>query len=109
MIMLHPQLMYNTPMWDDYLQFVRRLPCAICHDDTGCNPHHEVGNKRRGVAFKSHNIRTLPLCPRCHTELHNSGHETFALRYGVTQAEMIVDAVEQAVYQGVLTVNREHC
>ena len=99
--------MYNKPMWDDYLKFVRGLPCAICHDDTGSDPHHEMGNKRRGIAFKSHNIRAFPLCRQHHTELHNMGHSEFELRYGATQASMIVDAVEQAVYQGVITVNPE--
>jgi hypothetical protein len=94
-------------IWDDYLKFVRGLPCAICADDSGSDPHHEVGNKMRGIAFKSHNIRAFPLCRKHHSELHNYGHSGFEEKYGVTQASMIVDVVEQAVYQGVLTIDRE--
>ena len=94
-------------MWDDYLIFVRSLPCAICQDDTGSDPHHQRGSKTGGASFKCHNIRTLPLCRKHHTELHSIGHESFGLRYGVTQAEIIVDTVEQAIYQGVVTLDRE--
>jgi hypothetical protein len=94
-------------MWSAYIKFVRSLPCAICQDDTRTDPHHEVGNGKRGIAFKSHHIRALPLCRTHHSELHDHGYETFELKYGVTQAEMIVDTVEQAIYQGVITLNKE--
>ena len=95
-------------MWDSYLDFVRQLPCAICHDDTTTHPHHEMGNKQRGVAFKSHNIRAFPLCRKHHTELHNMGHQSFEKQHGVTQASMIVDTIEKAIYQGVIELNKEN-
>ena len=94
-------------MWEPYLKFVRQLPCAICQDDTGSDPHHQRGSKTGGASFKCHDIRTAPLCRTHHSELHNHGHETFELKYGVTQAELIVDTIEQAIYQGVITLNKE--
>jgi hypothetical protein len=94
-------------MWDSYLNFIRKLPCAICQDDTRTDPHHQRGSKTGGTSFKCHSIRALPLCRKHHSEVHDHGHETFELKYGVTQAEMIVDAVELAIYQGVITLNKE--
>jgi hypothetical protein len=29
------------------------------------------------------------------------------LKYGITQAEIIVDTIEMAIYQGVITLNKE--
>jgi hypothetical protein len=91
-------------MWEKYLNYVRSLPCAICADDTGANAHHEVGNKRGGIAFRSHHLRTMPLCPACHRELHRDPEE-FEMRYGVTQAELIVDTLERAVYAGIIVLD----
>jgi len=94
-------------MWDIYLKFIRQQPCAICSDDTGSDPHHEVGNKRRGVGFKSHDIRAIPLCRTHHSELHSGGHATFEMKYGVSQCEIIVDTIERAIYQGVIQIAKE--
>ena len=94
-------------MWEAYKKFIRQLPCAICADDTGCDPHHDIGNKGPNCGIKSHDIRTMPLCRVHHSELHDIGPEAFELRYGIRQTACILDCIEKAVYQGVISLNKE--
>jgi len=92
--------------WKPYAQFVRSLPCSNCGDDTGCDQHHEVGNKCRGVGLKSHDIRSCPLCRTCHTALHYVGPDEYERRYGFSQCAAILDTIEQAVLRGVLVLDK---
>lgn len=55
---------------EPYLDFVRKHPCMNCHADGPSDPHH-FGP--RGIATKTSDLRTVPLCRRCHDEFHNSG------------------------------------
>jgi len=93
--------------WKPYAKFVRSLPCSNCGNDTGCDQHHEVGNKCRGVGLKSHDIRSMPLCRNCHSVFHRLGGVMFEKLYGVRQSEKILDTIEQAVLRGVLVLNKE--
>lgn len=56
----------------DYLRFIRRQGCLI--DGASAQAHHlEAG----GIGTKGSDFRTVPLCVRCHHELHKLGKERF--------------------------------
>lgn len=53
-----------------HLDWIRTLPCCICESD-GSDPHHLLSIKdARGMAMKSQDWWTVPLCRRCHDRLH---------------------------------------
>ena len=59
-----------------HLAFVAQLPCVVC----GMMPvvcHHLLrGDPKRGMGRKAGDDYVIPLCPSCHTALHNHGNET---------------------------------
>jgi hypothetical protein len=54
-----------------YLQFVRTLPCSHC-----VNPetvaHHIIGIGMGAMGYKADDTATMPLCVKCHAEVHES-------------------------------------
>lgn len=57
-----------------YLDFVRSLPCCACgavSDET--QAHHIKGRgQMSGVGLKAGDQWAMPMCPRCHAELHSN-------------------------------------
>lgn len=53
----------------DRLVFIRQLPCAACNAPPPSHAHHFIG-KLKGMALKAPDSETLPLCMRCHKNLH---------------------------------------
>lgn len=74
---------------EDYLQFVRSLPCCICNDNTSCEAHHirlgSIENAKRyvGLAEKSSDKWALPLCSHHHHEIHTMSEREFWASYGL--------------------------
>jgi len=59
----------KTPRSDDYLMFVRGLPCYICNTDPPSDPHHVEQGTTKGSDGSC-----IPLCRECHRFLEDNGH-----------------------------------
>jgi hypothetical protein len=65
------------------VQFVKRLPCAVCGVRRSHNSHTENGGKGR----KGDYTTIIPLCRTHHDELDNTnGREAFAEKYAIDLA-----------------------
>jgi hypothetical protein len=74
---------------EDYLDYVRSLPCRIC-DDNPVDPHHtETG----GVGMKGSDFTAIPLCRKHHDEYHSVGKKSFGELHGIIVWEKEVLAV----------------
>src|SRR4030042_6190793 len=64
---------------EEYLAYIRTLPCVVC-GKIPCQAHHlSCGGK----ALKCNDLETAPLCPEHHSELTNNGKKTFIEKYGI--------------------------
>lgn len=59
----------------EYLDWVKKFPCARCGKPGPSDPHHLRGG---GAALKCHDYETIPLCRICHNYLEHAGKQTFA-------------------------------
>ncbi|EHN8756958.1 DUF968 domain-containing protein [Enterobacter asburiae] len=99
-----PQSFMRRPKrlrWEsrDYLNWVKTLPCECCQQQSD-DPHHLIGWGQGGMATKAHDIFSIPLCRKHHTELHND-RLAFERKYG-SQLEMIIRVLDRAYALGVL-------
>lgn len=55
-----------------YADYIRSLPCSVCDDDTTVQQHHaiEIPGILKGLALKTPEAFSIPLCARHHRELH---------------------------------------
>jgi hypothetical protein len=89
----------------NYLRFVRALPCRVC-GDTPSHAHHLIDTSlSRGMGLKVKDIFVIPLCSLHHNTIHDIGTETFEQNYGISQAAECLRTIEQALFEGVLTVS----
>ncbi|WP_140921091.1 DUF968 domain-containing protein [Limnobaculum xujianqingii] len=65
--MLKPKLI----RWEceQYTRWVKTQPCCGC-GATADDPHHVIGHGLGGMGTKVHDLFVLPLCRRCHGEIH---------------------------------------
>ena len=70
---------------------VAKLGCILCHHlgykDTPCEIHHI-----RRYGMKRDNAPVIALCPEHHrgnTGVHGMGKKAFAVRYGVTEEDLL--------------------
>lgn len=74
---------------DKYLNYIRSLPCCICHDNTSTEAAHlrvgsvDDGKRYTGMAEKSSDRWALPLCGRHHREQHAMNELEFWASYGI--------------------------
>lgn len=63
----------NTMRNSTYLQFIRSRPCSFCAWSP-CDPHHSIKRFRpvseAGLGQKGSDYLAIPLCRRCHGNLH---------------------------------------
>lgn len=86
-----------------YLAWVRSLPCANC-GAVGCShAHHRIGHGRLATV-KVSDMEAMPLCGRCHGELHNQGWRAWELG-NRSQHRMIVETLLLALAMGVLALD----
>lgn len=52
-----------------YTRWVKTRPCCGCGERSD-DPHHIIGHGQGGMATKSHDFFTIPLCRKCHDALH---------------------------------------
>ncbi len=74
---------------EDYLAFVRRLPCLACNRSPS-EAHH---TKKAGTGLKGDDTRAVPLCTEHHREHDNLGRETFQKKYGLDFKEAIINCL----------------
>ena len=53
-----------------YLKWIRKQPCNVCFNDSGCDAHHITG-LNAGMGTKNSDLTCISLCRECHTGLHN--------------------------------------
>ncbi|KTH66509.1 hypothetical protein ASV20_22890 [Enterobacter roggenkampii] len=99
-----PQSFMRRPKrlrWEsrEYLNWVKKQPCECCQQQSD-DPHHLIGWGQGGMATKAHDIFSIPLCRKHHTELHND-RLAFERKYG-SQLEMIIRVLDRAYALGVL-------
>jgi hypothetical protein len=63
----------NTMRNPSYLQFIRSRPCSLCGASL-VDPHHSIRRlfpiSDGGIARKGSDYLSIPLCRRCHGDLH---------------------------------------
>ncbi len=99
-----PQTFMKRPKrirWESakYLAWVKTQPCECCGMPSD-DPHHLIGWGQGGMATKAHDIFTIPLCRKHHTELHNDPVK-FERNHGA-QPAMIIRVLDRAYALGVL-------
>lgn len=73
----------TSPIWpchrnDDYLAFVRTLPCAATGDTRNVVAHHvRLGPGGGAIGLKPSDYRCVPLTAYEHQHLHNMGERAF--------------------------------
>lgn len=65
---LHQRAPWRSP---EYLAFVREHPCCVCQREAPSDPHHF--DRDRGVATKTDDTMTVPLCRIDHDAFHRTG------------------------------------
>jgi hypothetical protein len=74
---------------NDYLHYIRGQPCCICGDDVSVEAAHvrsgwvEDDKPVTGMARKSDDRWTLPLCGRHHREQHTMNEREFWASYHI--------------------------
>lgn len=68
---------------DNHLDFIRSLPCVVCHNDIETEAAHlRAGNRRWGKNItgkqeKPSDLWVLPLCGNCHRKQHSMNEVQF--------------------------------
>ena len=65
------------------VEWVKSQPCLVCRDTPSENAHTRSG----GTGRKADADTIVPLCSRCHGELHRVGTGPFQDCYGINLAE----------------------
>ena len=82
LLQINPGPIYRAqkPVRDrEYLRFIKRLPCVACLRTWGIDPAHTGPH---GLGQKACDLKTIPLCRRCHDEF-DSGPLRFAEKHGL--------------------------
>ncbi len=88
---------------EHYTQWVKAQPCEGCGNPAD-DPHHITGHALGGMATKPHDLFTIPLCRRCHDELHRDT-AAFEAEHG-SQLEMLVRTQDRALALGVIATGK---
>lgn len=80
-----------------YLRWIRTLPCCHCGNPES-EPHHIIGVGLGAMGLKASDIHTMPLCRRCHDELHREQGMTWAL----DQVRWLIKTQDRAQEEGIL-------
>ncbi len=83
----------KTPRDEDYLDYIRGLPCTVCKQPS--EPHHTGGG---GMGLKGADYRTIPLCGGLqghHRQCHDIGKKTFYVKHNIDVQEEIIRNLER--------------
>ena len=79
-----------------HLAFVRSFTCALWgkagHECSGrMHAHHCREGANGGTGLKPDDSTAVPLCDLAHTEIHNTGWQTFEKKWGVDLSAIAAD------------------
>lgn len=91
-----------------YLDWIKTLPCAVCHQTRGIDPAHTGSH---GLSIKASDHRAIPLCRRHHDE-YGLGRRLFEQKYSLDIEALIRKLNEKPkvrIFQGkfVMTISGE--
>lgn len=78
-LVIQPEVpMRNVERNEQYLRYIRGLPCCHCAAAPQNEAAHVGGDGLGGTGIKTDDYRTVPLCHGCHfDELHRTGELPF--------------------------------
>ena len=83
-----------------YLKWVASLPCMNCKIEGDTIVAHHLKGRHAplsgGVGYKADDWLTMPLCFKCHIEMHDSGY------LKDWQAEFILKTLDKAFDDGII-------
>src|SRR6266851_967510 len=71
----------------EYLDCLRRKPCALC-GELGASPHHLVSRGWREP--RRDDFLCVPTCSRCHREIHAAGLVSALRRHGMAVKDLVI-------------------
>ncbi|GAA3704209.1 DUF968 domain-containing protein [Oceanisphaera sediminis] len=83
-----------------YLKFVRSQPCVVTGSTEAVEAHHMIGNGHSGMAMKTHDLMTFPLCHDEHMKLHDGGWQRWEQAHG-SQLAHVMATLNKAAGLGV--------
>ncbi|EIC84704.1 DUF968 domain-containing protein [Serratia sp. M24T3] len=92
--------------WENakYTQWVKHQACCGCGGQAD-DPHHITGNGLGGMATKAHDLFAIPLCRRCHDELH--ANTTDWEEINGSQILLLVKTLDKALAMGVIATGKQ--
>ncbi|HAH9619748.1 TPA: DUF968 domain-containing protein [Escherichia coli] len=82
-----------------YTRWVKTQKCMTCGNQAD-DPHHIIGHGLGGMGTKADDLFVIPLCRKCHNELH-AGVKDFEEKYG-SQLLLLIRFLMHARNSGVL-------
>ncbi len=82
-----------------YTRWVKTQKCMTCGNQAD-DPHHIIGHGLGGMGTKADDLFVIPLCRRCHNELH-AGVKVFEEKHG-SQLLLLIRFLMHARNSGVL-------
>ncbi|HAY0644497.1 DUF968 domain-containing protein [Escherichia coli] len=83
-----------------YTRWVKTQKCMTCGNQAD-DPHHIIGHGLGGTGTKADDLFVIPLCRKCHNELH-AGVKDFEEKHG-SQLLLLIRFLMHARNSGVLT------
>lgn len=84
-----------------YTRWVKTQKCMTCGNQAD-DPHHIIGHGLGGMGTKADDLFVIPLCRKCHNELH-AGVKDFEEKHG-SQLLLLIRFLMHARNSGVLEV-----
>lgn len=85
-----------------YTRWVKTQKCMTCGNQAD-DPHHIIGHRLGGMGTKADDLFVIPLCRKCHNELH-AGVKEFEEKHG-SQLLLLICFLMHAKNSGVLKWN----
>ncbi|HGF5767163.1 TPA: DUF968 domain-containing protein, partial [Escherichia coli] len=82
-----------------YTRWVKTQKCMTCGNQAD-DPHHIIGHGLGGMGTKADDLFVIPLCRKCHSELH-AGVKDFEEKHG-SQLLLLIRFLMHARNSGVL-------
>ncbi|OSN08372.1 hypothetical protein AU510_04395 [Lonsdalea britannica] len=88
---------------EQYTRWVKTQECSGCRRPAD-DPHHIINQGLSGTGTKPHDLFVIPLCRRCHDELHRDV-EGWEREHG-SQVELLVRFLNRALGIGAITKSK---
>lgn len=100
--MLRPKL----KRWEceKYTRWVKTQECCNCRQPAD-DPHHIIGHGQGGMGTKAHDLFVIPLCRRCHGEIH-ADTKAWEQKHG-SQIELLFRFLDRALGIGAILIAKK--